>query len=173
MPWQGKDIGMEDLIKALFTERKKDIGMEERVPEAAHPTGGGVTVMLDAYGFGAKTVRAPKDELKEYARDSNGEDGAPNLLAWWKLNEHRYPVLATLAKEILGVTAISAPSERIFSKGRQLISQFRHKLGKEMVEAIMCLKTWWDVVPEVDEGESSVMTTESDVLDGDDDVDAL
>ena len=37
----------------------------------------------------------------------------------------------------------------------------------------MCLNTWWDVVPEVDEGESSVVTSESDVLDGDDDVDAL
>ena len=101
------------------------------------------------------------------------DGGVDQSSIWWKLNEHRYAVLPTLAKEILGVTATSAPSERMFSKWRQLISKFRHKLGKEMVEAIMCLKTWWDVVPEVDEGESSVMTTESDVLDGDDDVDAL
>ena len=100
--WQGKDIGMEEFIKALFTERKKDIGMEDRVLEAPHPTGGGVTVMLNASSFVAKTARAPKDELKEYGKEGNGEDGAPNLLALWKLNDHRYLVLATLAKEILG-----------------------------------------------------------------------
>jgi hypothetical protein len=41
-------------------------------------------------------------------------DGSFNdALAWWKRNDSKYPLLATLAREYLAITATLAPSERI------------------------------------------------------------
>ena len=37
-------------------------------------------------------------------------------MAWWNMNEHRFPKLAKLAKIYLGIPATSASSERLFSK---------------------------------------------------------
>ena len=39
-----------------------------------------------------------------------------NVLAWWKRNATKFPLLATLAHEYLAIPATSAPSERIWSR---------------------------------------------------------
>ena len=38
-----------------------------------------------------------------------------DVLVWWKANEEKLPLLAGLARSILGVPVTSAPSERLFS----------------------------------------------------------
>ena len=38
-----------------------------------------------------------------------------DVLNWWKANEEKLPLLAGLARSILGVPVTSAPSERLFS----------------------------------------------------------
>ena len=42
-------------------------------------------------------------------------DMKENPLAYWKLNEHKFPLLATLSKKYLAVPSTSAPVERLFS----------------------------------------------------------
>jgi hypothetical protein len=54
------------------------------------------------------------EELDNYLRsESEGEFVAP--IEYWRMNEYKYPVLASMAWDILSVPAMSAEVERVFS----------------------------------------------------------
>ena len=57
------------------------------------------------------------DEVRRFLKiDSLGMDANP--LAWWKMHEKEYPVLAKMARDILAIPASSSECERIFSAAR-------------------------------------------------------
>lgn len=62
-----------------------------------------------------------------------------NPLEWWKARAAIYPHLAKLAKQYLCIVATSVPSERIFSKAGQLISERRSRLKGKNVQIILFL----------------------------------
>lgn len=63
-------------------------------------------------------------------------------LQWWRLNRHKYPILAILARRYLAIPATSAPSERFFSIGALVLSKLRNRMHMDTFEFIMCLKSW-------------------------------
>ncbi|KJA18309.1 hypothetical protein HYPSUDRAFT_69968 [Hypholoma sublateritium FD-334 SS-4] len=63
-----------------------------------------------------------------------------NIVEWWGLNAHRYPVWASLARDYLAVMASSVSSERAFSSAGITISKRRNRLKGDIVEALQCLK---------------------------------
>ena len=82
-------------------------------------------------------------------------------LQWWKTNEGRFPKLARVARKYAGMPATSAPSERIFSQGRHLINDFRHRLRPDLLNALLTLKSWYELVPadpQVPSGEAPGVT---------------
>jgi hypothetical protein len=91
----------------------------------------------------------PPPEVMSYLRApciSRWEDP----LQWWlKTGQTAYPALARAARDYLAVPATTAASERVFSQGRQLISWTKHNLSPQMVEASMCLRSWFDHLPYV------------------------
>lgn len=60
-------------------------------------------------------------------------------LLWWKSHEQAFPSLSRLAAKYLGITASSVPSERIFSKARELVSQRRNRLKGDDVNILLFL----------------------------------
>ncbi|KAF3837458.1 hypothetical protein F7725_004922 [Dissostichus mawsoni] len=52
-------------------------------------------------------------------------------LSWWKLNEAKYPTLASQAKSFLCIPATSTPSERLFSAAGNIASKKRASLTPE------------------------------------------
>ena len=44
--------------------------------------------------------------------------------------------------------ATSAPSETIFSQGRHLINDFRHRLRPDLLNAMFTLKSWYELLPD-------------------------
>lgn len=64
------------------------------------------------------------------------------VLEYWKLNAYRFPHLSRMARDYLAVPGTSTPSERAFSGGRQLITDFRCSLSAETIAACMLLKNW-------------------------------
>ena len=54
-------------------------------------------------------------------------------LEWWKWNCHLYPHVSKLAKKYLSIPGTSVPSERIFSKAGQIISERRNRLKPKHV----------------------------------------
>jgi len=52
--------------------------------------------------------------------------------------------LAKAARDYLGARSTSASAERVFSGGRQLVSEFRHQLSSDKIRKCMLLRSWID-----------------------------
>jgi len=58
---------------------------------------------------------------------------------WWRTNMHNYPGLSAVAAAVLAVPATSAPSERVFSTGNNVVTNRRTRLTRQNVEALVVL----------------------------------
>jgi hypothetical protein len=66
----------------------------------------------------------PYSELEDYLSSSVARFNELPL-KWWKQNEKSYPNLSKMAKDYLAIPGTSASCERLFSSGRQTITDFR------------------------------------------------
>jgi hypothetical protein len=87
---------------------------------------------------------ASKSELLIYLDEWNEHLGnkAFNLLHWWKLNEHRYPIVPQMARNFLTIPASSVSSESTFSAAGRVPDDYRSSLLPSMVEALICSSSW-------------------------------
>ena len=60
-----------------------------------------------------------------------------NIFEWWKMNEPRYPNIATLARSMLCIPATSTAAERIFSLAGITVSKRISCLKPENVDKIL------------------------------------
>ena len=67
-------------------------------------------------------------------------DRSADPLTWWQQNQHRFPLLATLAKKYLCICATSVPSERLFSSAGLVVNKRRASLNPDTVDMILFLK---------------------------------
>ncbi|KAL4586056.1 hypothetical protein LXL04_010687 [Taraxacum kok-saghyz] len=65
-----------------------------------------------------------------------------DILSWWKLNGLRYPIVAQMAKDILGIQISTVAFESTFSTGRRVITDYRSNLSVGIVEALICTADW-------------------------------
>jgi hypothetical protein len=66
-----------------------------------------------------------------------------DVLEWWKQHARAFPGLARIARDYLAIPATSAPAERVFSRGADLITKKRGSLNEDTIRACLCLKSWW------------------------------
>jgi hypothetical protein len=84
-----------------------------------------------------------KTELDKYLVEACEEaEGKFDILGWWKLNAHRFPVLAALACDVLAIPITSVASESAFSTGGRILDDFRTSLTPFMLEALVCTQDW-------------------------------
>ncbi|KAK1432850.1 hypothetical protein QVD17_09752 [Tagetes erecta] len=67
-----------------------------------------------------------------------------DLLAWWKGKEDQFPILASMARDLLTVQASTVASESAFSISGRVISTRRTRLTAPAVEMSICLKDYLD-----------------------------
>ena len=67
-----------------------------------------------------------------------------DILTWWKGKEQQFPILSTMAKDLLTVQASMVASESVFSLSGRVISLRRTKLTPTSVEMCICLKDHLD-----------------------------
>ena len=60
-------------------------------------------------------------------------------LQWWCENHLRFPLVAAIARQLLGVPATSVASERAFSKAGDIITKKRNRLAPNKAEKILFL----------------------------------
>lgn len=63
-------------------------------------------------------------------------DGEANPLDWWRLHEPNFPRVASLARKYLCIPATSAPSERAFSTGGNIVTCHRAALKPDNVDRL-------------------------------------
>jgi hypothetical protein len=65
-----------------------------------------------------------------------------DILGWWKRNACEYPRLGRIARDYLAIPATSAPAERVFSGGADLVTKKRGSLSDDTIRGFMCLNSW-------------------------------
>lgn len=77
-------------------------------------------------------------ELRSYLQALD-VDGEADPLEWWKLHQANFPRVASLARKYLCIPATSAPSERAFSTGGNIVTCHRAALKPENVDRLVFL----------------------------------
>uniref|UniRef100_A0ACD5YRM4 Uncharacterized protein n=1 Tax=Avena sativa TaxID=4498 RepID=A0ACD5YRM4_AVESA len=90
------------------------------------------------------SLETSKNELLKYLDEENESllNKKFDVLLWWRLNAHRYHVIAKMAKNFLSIPATSVSSESTFSTGGQVLDDYRRSLKPAMVEALVCASSW-------------------------------
>ena len=65
-----------------------------------------------------------------------------DILKWWAVNSARYPILGTIARDVLAIPASTVSSESAFSACGRVITDHISSLAPETVEALMCFEDW-------------------------------
>jgi hypothetical protein len=85
-------------------------------------------------------------ELDLYMSESlvktNEADTPFDALSWWKGQVTNFPILSTLARDVLSMQVSTVASESAFSAGGRVVDAFRSKLKPEIIEALVCTKDW-------------------------------
>lgn len=76
------------------------------------------------------------DEYRFYELSKTGHAG-DDVLAFWKQEEGRFPLLSRMARLVYTPTASSTASERVFSLAGLIRNKRRQRLNPELTEAIM------------------------------------
>ncbi|XP_018435669.1 zinc finger BED domain-containing protein RICESLEEPER 2-like [Raphanus sativus] len=87
-------------------------------------------------------VEDARDELELYLKEKvenpkNFLGTEYDVLSWWRLNCHKYPILAEMAKDVLAMQVSSVAAESAFSTSGRLVDPFRSCLSHFMIEVLM------------------------------------
>jgi hypothetical protein len=104
-----------------------------------------------------------KREIEKYLDLPRLTNPKVDVLSWWKAQKCTFPLLAECARQCHCIPASSAPSERLFSRSGNLITQNRNSLSPKNVHMLLYLQenmrqvkvTKWDfeLMPDGDDDE--------------------
>ncbi|CAL5039304.1 unnamed protein product [Urochloa decumbens] len=98
---------------------------------------------LEKFIFESNSSRSSKLELEVYFEDPMSPGSASfDILAWWKINGPKYPVISRIARDVLSVPITTAASESTFSSAKRILDDYRCNLLPETIEVIMCSHDW-------------------------------
>ncbi|KAL0294926.1 UNVERIFIED_CONTAM: Zinc finger BED domain-containing protein RICESLEEPER 2 [Sesamum radiatum] len=84
-----------------------------------------------------------KSELDKYlGEDLEVFQKEFDILNWWKVNSHRFPILSKIASDILAVPVSTVALESAFSTGGRVLDAFRSSLSPKIVQALICAQDW-------------------------------
>jgi hypothetical protein len=64
---------------------------------------------------GSGLIGTTKSEINKYLSEHNEDDNNEfDILAWWKVNESRFPIFARLARDVLAILILAVASTSIF-----------------------------------------------------------
>lgn len=91
------------------------------------------SVTSDASKLNESVGSMHASELDRYLDDDDVNCHDYDVLTWWKMNGHRFPILARMARDVLAIPVTTVPSESAFSAGGRTIDQFRSKLDPKVM----------------------------------------
>jgi len=82
-------------------------------------------------------------KLGGFSDDHLWGDITSQPINWWTLVARRYPLLSTIARQVLSIPSTSAASERNWSSFGFIHSKLRNRLGDDKVEK--CVYLYWNM----------------------------
>jgi hypothetical protein len=134
--------------ETIYRSNMSDNSLTNAQSDSSSKVGGGSLVSIVPSGFQSflksSATESSKSELLLYLDEANVpvEDENFNLLNYWKVNTHRFPVLAIMAKRFLAVPASSVSSESTFSTSGRILDDYRSSLKPATVQALVCASSW-------------------------------
>ncbi|KAK4486590.1 hypothetical protein RD792_006841, partial [Penstemon davidsonii] len=84
-----------------------------------------------------------KSELDKYlSEDCESLVDTFDILSWWKVETHRFPILSRMARDILVVPVSTVAIEATFSTGGRILDAFRSSLSPRIAQALICAQDW-------------------------------
>ena len=147
-----------ELVEEYYTRMYKETDIESAVHGAVTSTSKGSSITIDSdYQLFVKRMKTNKTnsfrtELDHYLEEDVLPDNSQfDILLWWKLNGVKYPVLQTIARDILAIPVSTIASKFAFSSSGRLVSSHRNRLHPKMIEALMCAQSWlWSEIKKHD-----------------------
>ncbi|XP_061358792.1 zinc finger BED domain-containing protein RICESLEEPER 4-like [Gastrolobium bilobum] len=89
-----------------------------------------------------------KSELDVYLEEAL-ENPSPSfdILAWWKVQSSRFPIIANIAREVLAIPISIVASESAFSIGGRVLDHYCSCLTPQIVESLICTQDWLKGTP--------------------------
>jgi hAT family C-terminal dimerisation region len=103
---------------------------------------------FEIWRYQARQQLLKGDEFARYVGGTDGNGGATPLIkdfdpiAWW--SKETLLSIRKWALDTLSCPATSCECGRVFSSTKKLITPERNTLGDDLIEALECLKAWWD-----------------------------
>jgi hypothetical protein len=84
-----------------------------------------------------------KSKLEKYLSEETEDlESKIDILAWWKVNSNRFPVLGHMACDVLAIPITTVASESAFSTGGRILDDFHTSLTPFMLEALVYTQDW-------------------------------
>ena len=143
-----------ELVEEYYTRMYKETDTESAIHGTITSTSKGSSITIDSdYQLFVKRMKTNKTnsfiaEFDHYLEEDVLHDNSQfDILLWWKLNGVKYPVLQTIARDILAISVSTVASESAFSYSGRLVSPHRNRLHPKKIEALMCAQSWlWSEV---------------------------
>jgi hAT family C-terminal dimerisation region len=129
-------------------------------------------VMLDMASTSSPTSSHPNAdaELQEYLA-TPVDPSARDALKWWYDHRFRFPRVSRMARDYLAIPPTSVEVERVFSRGRILLSHLRNRMSPQTTRKMMCLNSWFKVnIIKTDDALSAIRQAPDVVEDSDDEI---
>ncbi|KAF7832365.1 zinc finger BED domain-containing protein DAYSLEEPER-like isoform X1 [Senna tora] len=91
----------------------------------------------------SRSSQSEKTELAQYLHERNLAIRTEiDILDYWKKASGQFPILASMARDILAIPISTVASESTFNIGKKLISPWRSSLKPNTIQALICLEDW-------------------------------
>ena len=149
---------VKELLYEFYNEYLRIYGPSLNVPVSQpQPTSGGTSssqkFTLRGLGdrlFSERTKKlrtssssSTESEVDQYLQDSHKfKDEEFSIQDWWKSHQQDYPILAIIAKQILGTPVSTVAVEQEFSAGGNILDPRRSSMCPQSLEIQSCVDDW-------------------------------
>ena len=82
--------------------------------------------------------------MDKYLSEDLNDDDDFNILDWWKLNSHRFPIISQLARDVLGMPISTVAFESTFSTGGRVLDAYKSSLTPKVYKLLFVLKIGYE-----------------------------
>ncbi|XP_056697083.1 zinc finger BED domain-containing protein DAYSLEEPER [Spinacia oleracea] len=102
-------------------------------------------------------IDSSKTEIDVYLREQRMPLSCKtDVLNYWSENSVRFPVLSSMARDVLSIPITTVASESTFSMGGRILNKWRSSLKSKNVNALVTCKNWLTGYEDIEEEGASV-----------------